>query len=160
METWIVAPHPDDEIIGCYSQLKAGQITGIAYFDVNGQPREDEAIFFCAQNRLDRFMCLGSIDRFLDWLRSMKDNTLYLPSPTDDHYVHRGVFYTSILSRRTFGKMVERVYVYSTKMRDFYVHDCSDPQGKREWLERYYPSQASLWQFDYRYFLFEGVVKL
>jgi hypothetical protein len=51
------------------------------------------------------------------------------------------------------------VIFYNTIMNAPYIHEIKDPEDKKNCLNIIYPSQKSLWETDYKYFLYEGRVK-
>jgi len=153
---WIViAPHPDDEVIGCHTMLSARDVIEVWYvwWDTD---RQKEALK-CSDLFLFRPVFLSGVEGLLERLKTIDVSIvgLVLPSPGDDHYQHKQAYY--IVSACL--PMV-RIRVYSTGMKEWFVRKASDSTGKRCALDCCYPSQASLWKYDYRYFMFEGMVEL
>ena len=51
------------------------------------------------------------------------------------------------------------VIFYSTNMNAPYIHELAVADDKKELLNKVYPDQKSLWEYDHKYFLFEGYNK-
>ena len=145
----IIAPHADDELIGCSTLLQWGKIDGIIYVKTT-QKREVEARKLCKDIDVKCWFLCGDIWNLLNLL---PEYTYYIPSPEDGHPLHSLVYY---LMFHEYPNLI----VYSTYMNDYFVREVEDPQYKLNLLNKYYPSQKSLWEFDHKYFLFEGHAKL
>lgn len=157
---WIIAPHPDDDLIGCYKQIKAERIKGVAYYSLESEEREAEAKKFCRSFNLRYKAFDRDMDAFIRWAAAEALTPLYLPSPNDRHAAHRLLFYVTLDMRKDFR--LSPTYVYSVYMDDFFATPLSEDDAlqKRNVLNAFYASQSSLWQHDHRYFLFEGMVRL
>ena len=151
-EIIIVAPHPDDEIIGCYEVMKADKKPIIIYGGNTEHDRRQE---------------VKNVKKFFDVKVLMfqttippnllqAENTFYFPDPTyENHPLHRAYgFQGEGLARGGFN-----VIFYSTNMNAPYIHEVADPGDKKMLLESCYPSQSDLWKYDHKYFLFEGYTK-
>ena len=145
----IIAPHADDEIIGCFTKIWTNDIHGVIYIDTT-QEREMEARRLCKAFNIRCWFLCGNVWNLLSLPPRY---TYYIPSPEDGHPLHSLVYY---LMFHEYPNLV----VYSTQMKDYFVKEVENPQYKRSMLDRYYPSQKSLWEFDHKYFLFEGYAKL
>lgn len=146
----IIAPHPDDELIGCSSSLINNKIHGVVYVERISSVRMSEAKLLCNMYDLWYKFLDGDIKLLLEMVHR---NTYYIPSPEDNHPLHKLVYY---LMFREYKHLV----VYSTQMRDYFVREVENPLHKKSLLDKYYPSQKSLWEFDHKYFLFEGCAKI
>ena len=151
-DTIIVAPHPDDEIIGCYEILTTVKKPIVIYSgDIDAGRRE---IVLNLKEHIDCKLQLFQMtipQTFLD-----KNNTFYLPDPIyETHPKHRewGMLGES-LARNGFN-----VIFYNTTMTAPYIHECKDPEKKEELLNKVYPDQKSLWEYEKKYVLFEGYCK-
>lgn len=149
----IIAPHPDDEVIGCYEIIKEGSVFAVFYDSITLQDveREVEADEFC--NHFGILRCIFDINDVKTMAKELTPDAIYFPDPHyEEHPLHR-----------RFGlegyKLLEEKYpviFYTTNMKPPYIHEVKDTEDKRTLLDKFYPSQNSLWMFDKKYFLFEG----
>jgi len=151
-QTIIISPHFDDEIIGCYEILKQEDIkTIVIYNDVENSIRKEESRKLRELTNVKYQHYMKNIPTNL----ISKENTFYFPHPLESHPKHR--HYANI------GESMLRdghnVIFYITEMNQIFKHECIDPDGKKELLEKIYPSQKDLWKYDYKYFLFSGYDK-
>jgi len=148
METVIIAPHPDDEIIGCYKYLTQTNPIIIYDGDTDAKRREEtQKLRDHAQIKIQMFQ--KSIPpNFLN-----KDTVLYFPDPTYEiHPLHRKWgFIGEEIARQGFN-----VIFYNTNMNAPYIHEVNNSKAKEALLNTIYQSQKSLWQYDHKFFLFEG----
>ena len=150
-EVVIIAPHPDDEIIGCYSILKKENPI-IIYNGETDQKRREEALKLRKYIDFKAQLFLMTIPAtFLN-----KEVTIYCPDPIyETHPLHR--------SWGSLGESLLRnglnVIFYNTNMNAPYIHEVKDWKEKEELLDKVYPSQKSLWVFEKKYILFEGRCK-
>ena len=142
----IIAPHADDEIIGCYELLSKGLVDTVLF------PNEraiQEAIAMS-----DYFeVSLGLLEHCdLD----VSDKTLFFPDPTYEiHPAHRnlGAMGEELLRRG------QAVCFYTTNMSAPYIHEVTAAKDKCHCLNLLYPNKKELWEYEHKYFLFEGYVK-
>lgn len=144
----VIAPHPDDELIGCLSLIETGRVSRVIYLEVPNDQREAEAKNVCQSFGME-YLALG----LEDVIDMHVDGLVMLPSLVDGHPLHRKA--AAILP-----DVCEFVGFYSTRMEDPWIQEYPNPEAKRHVLNHYYPSQADLWRYDHRYFLFEGYVIL
>lgn len=150
-DTIIIAPHFDDEIIGCYEVLiKSNPI--IIYMTPDIMERREEAL------SLPKFSTIKS-QLFQKTIPShiiSKDNIFYFPDPYfEKHFFHREIGAVGEkLARNGFN-----VIFYSVNMEAPYCRELIEPKKKRHFLEKIYPSQKNLWKYENKYFLFEGYNK-
>ena len=151
-ETIIVAPHPDDEIIGCYEVLKRGESPIIIYGGNTPSERREEV------KNIRKFFDI-KVQLFQNSIPPnliQPENIFYFPNHTDEYHLeHRAYgFQGESLARQGMN-----VTFYTTLMNVPYIHEVVDPKDKKMYLESCYPSQADLWIHEHKYFLFEGYMK-
>jgi len=147
----IIAPHPDDEIIGTYEILKNNRCI-ILYTGDFDKSRIDKAKTLGEHVDIKAQLFLKDIPPIL----KSNNNTFYFPHPIHEtHPLHR--------SYGMFGETMARdgydVIFYSTEMNVPFKYECKDPQGKRELLDAVYDDQKDLWLYDHKYFLFSAYDK-
>jgi hypothetical protein len=154
ISTVIMAPHPDDEIIGCFEQLKnpANSIIVIYSGDIDADRRET------VLKLKDEIPSL-KIQLFQQTLPQTfinHNNKFFFPDPSYEiHPKHREWgFIGEQLARNGFD-----VIFYNTIMNAPYIHEVAKPDDKKELLNKVYPDQKTLWKYDHKYFLFEGYSK-
>ena len=148
----IVAPHPDDEIIGCYEILKSTANPVIIYSGDTDPDRREQVLKL--KDHVDCKLQLFQMT-IPQPLLSM-ENVYYIPDPIYEiHPKHRewGALGESLV-RNGFN-----VIFYNTNMNAPYIHECKAPKEKEELLNKVYPDQKSLWEYEKKYVLFEGYNK-
>jgi len=149
--TVIIAPHPDDEIIGVYEVLiKSNPI--IIYSGNTEVKRREEALKLKDHTTIKGQMFQMSVPPiFLN-----KNSIFYFPDPTTElHPIHRQ--YGMMGEQMARGGM--NVIFYTTNMNAPYIHEVQESDKKEDLLNKVYPSQKSLWEYDKKYILFEGFCK-
>lgn len=146
----ILAPHPDDELIGCWSLLQAGLVKKVVFLNDLTWTRMAEANACAAAFGFEAvFAPAGQLDTLSGVLGPL--DVLAMPSIMDSHPDH---------------KETNRIFRGHTSNRRFYsvdLQNCPDKvllspkdrQAKFEALNCFYPSQRSLWDYDASYYLFE-----
>jgi hypothetical protein len=147
----IIAPHYDDEIIGCFEILMRKPI--VIYTDPSDQKRKEECHRLFKEEHLVKaqYFSFNIPPNLLD-----PKNTYYFPDPVYEvHPSHRkwGAVGESML-RSGFN-----IIFYSIQMNAPYIHEVEKPNEKKRLLDLVYPSQISLWDCDAKYYLFEGRCK-
>lgn len=151
-EIVIVAPHPDDELIGCFEVLNSSRSTVVIYPKSTSDDRRRET-----ENLTENFQVTTLFedkipDRFLG-----QNNTFYFPDPIYEYQPdHRecGAVGESLARHSK-----EDVIFYSINMIAHYVHKVAFPTVKEDYLNKIYPSQKSLWKYEKKYVLYEGYCK-
>lgn len=152
--TIIISPHPDDEAIGCFKQLQ--------------DPTNQIVIIYSGDTKSDRRETVLKIKEKLDNIKAQlfqtsiptpfinRNNKFFFPDPVYEiHPQHRQWgFVGEQLARNGFD-----VTFYNTIMNAPYIHEVPDPMIKQSFLNEVYPDQKSLWEYDHKYFLFEGYCK-
>jgi LmbE family N-acetylglucosaminyl deacetylase len=146
----IWAPHPDDEIIGCWSALhlkhRVDDIS-VIYLSGVGDPGIERS-----QARFGfRYLYAG----YANMEAAGPYSTVLAPDPASDwHPLHQRVGQVAQHMFRD-GK-IRRLIMYTTRMLAPYVFEVANPAAKRAALNDCYPEKSSLWESDHRFFLFEG----
>lgn len=117
----ILAPHLDDEVIGCYHLLES--IDHIFYFT------NDHRTARVQHDPRYRLWKDEDRDRFRD------SDVIYLPSKYDWHPLHRSV-------RRTGLALPGRKFYYSVEMNTPWLEEEPDWVGKEALLRQLYPDEA------------------
>jgi hypothetical protein len=146
----VLAPHCDDEVIGCWSLLASSQVTDVCYFYELTEVRKNEALKVAAKFGFTaHFLNAGEPLPFVDYESSL----LVLPSIRDTHFQHQ---------------TINRLYRTAAKNRLFYSVDLDAAKTKRVFapkdraqklkaLNDFYPSEAALWHNNASYYLFENL---
>ena len=151
----IIAPHADDEIIGCYPILTNPDIKPIIiYTEEMDEERKEETLRLKDHIPIKVQLYLQSIPPNL--LKPEDKNKFYFPHPIyETHPAHRmqGIIGESL------ARVGYDVTFYSTEMNVPFKYACQRPNGKLELLNNVYPSQKSLWEYEHKYFLWNAFDK-
>jgi len=149
----IIAPHPDDEVIGAYKILKKEKNIIVIYPSDIDQKRREEAL------KLKEHIYEIHVQLFQNAIPTSmmnRDNKFYFPDPIyETHPKHR----ESGMTGELYARSGFDVTFYSTIMNAPYIHEVKKPDEKEELLNKVYPSQSSLWEYEKKYILFEGYCK-
>lgn len=153
-EIIIVAPHPDDELIGCYDVLKNQEWSIAVLYSGDTEPARREEALKVKEHfpSLKAQMFHNTIPSPFLNLR----NRFYFPDPIYEvHPDHRrwGQIGES-MARQGFD-----VIFYVINMMAPYIYRQPARDDKKKCLDDLYPSQKDLWKYDNKYFLFEGYCK-
>lgn len=168
----IVAPHADDEVIGCWEILAGvrGRLTGEQVTIIHTVTPQTKAEYAAFSIWFPWVVVVNTSGMGLDdlakaalWLRGSahEGETWYFPDPFyEDHPMHRFWGALGANLQRTNEANKVQVAFYTTNMRAPYLRELLTPDAKRRVLDECYPEKRSLWAHDYRYFLFEGRYQL
>jgi hypothetical protein len=151
----IVAPHPDDEIIGAYEYLDNHGLGKVIIYGSETDPKrreETKTLRECFKNIKAQLFQTTIPQPFLQ-----KTNKFLFPDPHFEvHPDHRQWgFMGEQLARQGFD-----VIFYSVIMNAPYIHRLAEKaKDKEDILNKVYPSQSDLWKYDKKYVLFEGRCK-
>lgn len=150
----IIAPHPDDEIIGCYELVSNKLNPPIIIYTTRDitEYRRQEAL------RLKQFTKISAqfFNESIPPIFLNPDTTLLFPDPVNEfHPEHR--------KQGSVGEQYLRkglnVIFYTINMNVPYIHESKYSVGKENLLDKVYPSQSNLWKYEKKYILFEGYIK-
>lgn len=146
----VISPHPDDCLIGCYSLIKEKRIDAVLYIDPSPSRF---ALARAAGKALGFTVGLLEFGNLYNYLQKNPSCTFLVPDASDNHILHKAVNGVARLSGCKLG-------YYSTDMVASFIRELpiEEQQEKLSALNMYYPDQSSLWERDWKYFLFEGVV--
>jgi hypothetical protein len=149
--TIIIAPHGDDEIIGCYEVLIKERVI-IVYVGNLDDKRKVETKNLCEHFDIKAQYYTRQIPPQL----LSRENKFYFPDPIYEiHPNHR----LEGMVGESFARSGFDVIFYSTNMNAPYIHEVPVPSEKEKTLNSCYPSQKSLWESEKKYILFEGYCK-
>jgi len=138
----ILAPHPDDELIGCYRLFRANRVSHVMYFNDFADHIRRHEIRKCADIYGFTPMFVGE--------PIPADGIVYIPNIRDHHPHHKVVngIGRSLPNRKRFYSVdmnVEKIVLPPEHQAD-----------KFGMLNLIYKSQRSLWDRDAKYYLFES----
>ena len=149
----ICAPHPDDEIIGTYKYLTDKQYTPIIIYSGELDAKRRESALKLREH-VDIKVQLFQMTIPQPLL--VMENLYLMPDPVYElHPLHRQWGMVG----ETMARVGFDVIFYSTNMNAPYIHELAVADDKKELLNKVYPDQKSLWEYDHKYFLFEGYNK-
>lgn len=136
----ILAPHLDDEIIGCFSILKKGDI--VFYF------KDDyRAVDLNRRGYPWTYEFLGE-DEYPDLL---PDDVLYIPSRYDYHPLHR------VVNRIAVDIKHSHKMWYSVEMNTPWLQEEEHPKEKLDLFQKMYPREVESICKNDKYFLFKSI---
>lgn len=156
--TVIISPHIDDEVIGCYRELRAGGITRVIYcYEYDDPKRAQEALRACARFNVEvMFLPLWALAQSPDALA--RYSRVLIPSRFDHHPHHRAVT-SEVLRILSTLDTPPAVGFYSVDMN---VPGCEPlhydvATAKREALYELFPSQRTYFDQHPQAYLFEDI---
>lgn len=147
----IIAPHPDDEVIGAYEILMKDNPI-IIYDADNDSERKKEALQLKNHaNIKGQFFHKDIPSPFLNG-----DPVVYAPDPFFEvnPWHRKWGFIAEQLARKGLN-----VIFYSTIMNAPYIHETKNPDDKETLLNLVYSSQKKLWEYEKKYVIYEGYNK-
>ncbi len=148
----IVAPHGDDEVIGCYEVLATKENVIILYTEDMSNKRKEETLSLKEHCRIKAQLYLKQVPSIL----MKEDNVFYFPDPINEtHPAHRAQGHKGeLLARDGFD-----VIFYSTEMNVPWKHESRYVLEKEKMMDSTYPSQSLLWEYEKKFILFEAYHK-
>ena len=149
MNKVILAPHIDDETIGCWTVIDAhrakpaGELHVVWFFDLDEERKLEAQRLAREYNLTPHF---GSF--FLDDLKAINPKEVYVPAITDAHPHHK------LINAHWRSKAT---HFYSVDMPRSKLLSSANQRWKREALSYYFSSQEALWASDAKYYLFEDI---
>ena len=151
-ETIIIAPHPDDECIGCYEVLNSGVKCIIIYTSDVDNNRKEEALRLKNHTNIKGQMFIKSIPSNL----LHPSNIYYFPHPIyETHPDHR----IQGIAGEQLARSGFNVIFYITEMNAPFKFECKTSEKKEGLLNEIYKSQRSMWEYEKKYILFSGYDK-
>lgn len=144
MPILIIAPHVDDELIGCYSVLtdqNRNRPLVVGYGNLSNPGRRSEAA-----KAAETFGFTFYQERELD---SAPWSRVYVPAITDHHIEHKDL-------NRKWRKVATHFYSVTNIDKGKPLSD-NDAAMKKVLLDVTYPSQKELWHNDAKFYLFENI---
>ena len=152
----IIAPHADDELIGCYHYIKKHPQSVVLYCGLLGNHpgeenelrRKKEFISFCTSNRIQFILCEGELNQKIDSvIKEYKPSNIVIPSFIDWHPEHRLV--NTILYHLDSVPDDSNIIWYRVSvplMRYNYVIKENKEEYNNKWcnFSRHYKSQLSI----------------
>jgi len=147
MKFVIISPHPDDELIGCFTLLRSKKIEKVYYIRSDTKRHVEAQILSRKMGFKLEFITLNDFTKLPDTF------TYLVPDFQDHHPLHKIVNSLAKISFTSLG-------YYTTDMNTSYVRELPSKlqREKKEMLNKFYPSQKSLWKYEHKYFLFEGII--
>jgi len=142
----ILAPHIDDELIGCFSLIKDKKVKKVIYFFETTPERLEEAKEVSKHYGFE--IEFSTIDDFKPEFN--ENDIILLPQKTDSHSHHKQV-------NQLKWKIKNKKKFYSIDMKNAKPLPLSVINEKEKALKKFYPSQINLFE-NAKYFLFEDII--
>lgn len=141
----IIAPHVDDELIGCYSVItNPDNRVSVVYLHELTMERLAEATQASSAFGFDAFPDSSVLTE--EFIRGF--DRVYVPSRRDWHIAHRE-------ANAKYRVLATHFYSVDMPQGIFLGNEIS--QAKHAALDRCYPSQSALWMANAKYYLFEQI---
>ncbi|MEM3443987.1 MAG: hypothetical protein QXP04_03775 [Candidatus Nanoarchaeia archaeon] len=140
----IMAPHPDDEIIGCFQLLHRKEVKHVCFIT------SEEEMYTSSKFFEFEIVPVEEVEN-TTW------NAIFVPDPFERHPLHRK---TWALGHQVSSKLGSRLGLYSTQMDASYVDLLPEKLAKlkMEVLNKIYHRKSDMWKYEHKYWLYEGVV--
>ena len=156
----IIAPHADDEIVGCFSVLMSREVKSVWFPDRIIVQEATESSFIYDYSREVIPADYGEVIKIFFNLANEilhSNGLMFFPDPVyewhPDHVQWGNVGVS--LFRMGFTNIV----FYSVNMTAQYISKTKFAEDKKNALNNCYPEKSDLWKYDHKYFLFEGYNK-
>jgi hypothetical protein len=148
----IVAPHCDDELIGCYEIITKGEDTAIVFTEKMTKERQEEALKLREEyDNIKWYFFTNEVPPAL----VDKENIFYFPDPKFE--IHPAHVMSGFKGMEMLFKHKLKVKFYTINMKAPYIHELgAEAENKKSLLDKIYPSQKDLWGMDHGLYLFEG----
>lgn len=155
-EIIIIAPHCDDEIIGCFEIMRRYPTT-IYFMEEMEEQRVSEANNLRSLFPIQSVNFSSKIPKKYTSFTERDRIQLFFPDPIyETHPMHRKWGHVG----ETYLRNGFDVIFYNTNMKAPYIREIRDWKRKRDSLNTIYPSQSDLWSGgNGQYYLFEGYNK-
>lgn len=150
----ILAPHVDDEVIGCYSYLAAGVISDVVYFNDLTDERKIEA-----ESSAHRFGFKAAFSSHESWWAPVNiepEDTIFAPMIQDEHPDHKSL---NVSARKIARDRKCKIKFYSVDMNVPQLRTTLPRElalEKKAALQSLFPSQATLLENE-KYHLFQCI---
>jgi hypothetical protein len=133
----ILAPHLDDEVIGCFSVLMEAERVIYFHRDYREEAIKNNIKYYAWEDHKDEL--------------TFKDtDTIYIPSKYDYHPLHRKV-------RQIGLTLPGKKMFYSVEMNTPWLEEEEHPEDKRAFFEHRYPGEWETISKNDKYFLFKSI---
>jgi len=154
----IIAPHGDDEIIGCFSLLHNNFVKRVIYPKDNIYGEKD---FEISQEKYGFDLMPFDLEQLCLWAeRAESEGGLLLaPDPIWEYHPKHKIIGNRLMEHIKTSE-ISNVVFYSTNMNAPYIQELPINRNafKELALDECYPNKRTLWQYDHKYFLFEGYI--
>jgi len=147
-DTIIISPHPDDFLIGCYELVEKYPVKNILFLSKYNKQADTAAEYF---GTVPIFTFSQFLQRFL---YELNPEIIFSPSLKDQplHPLHREATWLVKLWAKDRNVLVVEYTIH--KVGELFLVE--NWKKKRELLDCFFPTEKSLWENEWKYFLYEG----